>query len=41
MKQEFPSSTLGGTAATATAAPAATGPALLALRGLRREFPAG
>ena len=33
MKQEFPSSTLG--AATATS------PALLALRGLRREFPAG
>ena len=34
MKQEFPSSTVGGTAGAA-------GPALLELRGLRREFPAG
>jgi macrolide transport system ATP-binding/permease protein len=34
MKQEFPSSTVGGAAG-------GTGPALLELRGLRREFPAG
>jgi len=43
MKQEFPSSAMGAAADAAGTAGAAnaTGPALLELRGLRREFPAG